>query len=156
VNTGKPQRAYIITGPTSGIGRAMALELAKHGTLILVGRDRRKLDEMQRIIEQKGQQAVSVVCDLADLASVRRAAAEIITLNLHYILPLLAPFIKYWSSPKRAAGVATKILLNESGQTGIYYDDGGLPMVGSSLGRNPKFTDRVVAETRAFLSNAPT
>ena len=81
VNTGKRQRAYIITGPTSGIGRATALELAKHGTLILVGRDRRKLDEMQRIIEQKGQQAVSVVCDLADLASVRRAAAEIITLN---------------------------------------------------------------------------
>ena len=61
VNASKPQRAYIITGPTSGIGRATALELAKHGTLVLVGRDRRKLDEMQRIIEQKGQQAVSVV-----------------------------------------------------------------------------------------------
>jgi NAD(P)-dependent dehydrogenase (short-subunit alcohol dehydrogenase family) len=82
VNTTKPQRAYIITGPTSGIGRATALELAKHGTLVLVGRDRRKLDEMQRIIEQKGQHAVSVVCDLSDIFSVRRAAAEIIALHL--------------------------------------------------------------------------
>ena len=53
-------------------------------------------------------------------------------------------------TPKRAARVGTRILLNESGQTGIYYDDGGLPMVGSPLGRDPKFTDRVVAETRAF------
>jgi len=35
--------AYIITGPTAGIGRATALELAKHGPLVLVGRDRGRL-----------------------------------------------------------------------------------------------------------------
>jgi len=29
-------KAYIITGPTSGIGYATALELAKHGTLYLL------------------------------------------------------------------------------------------------------------------------
>src|SRR5580693_2058697 len=74
--------AYIITGPTSGIGRRTALELAKHGTVILVGRDRGKLDEVQKAIEKKGQRALSVVCDLSDLASVRRAAAEIIALHL--------------------------------------------------------------------------
>jgi NAD(P)-dependent dehydrogenase (short-subunit alcohol dehydrogenase family) len=76
------RKAYIITGPTSGIGRATAFELARHGTVILVGRDRRKLDEVQRIIERKGQHAVPVVCDLSDLRSVRRAAAEIIALPL--------------------------------------------------------------------------
>ena len=65
------RKAYIITGPTSGIGRSTAFELAKHGTVVLVGRDRRKLDEVQKAIEQKGQHAVSVVCDLSDLASVR-------------------------------------------------------------------------------------
>ena len=59
------RKAYIITGPTSGIGRCTALELAKHGTVVLVGRDRRKLAEVQKIIEQKGQHAVSVVCDLS-------------------------------------------------------------------------------------------
>ena len=74
--------AYIITGPTSGIGRYTALELAKHGAVILVGRDRGKLDEVQKTIKRKGQHAVSVVCDLSDLASVRRAAAEIIALQL--------------------------------------------------------------------------
>ena len=37
---------------------------------------------MQKIIEQKGHHAVSVVCDLSDVASVRRAADEILALNL--------------------------------------------------------------------------
>src|ERR1700734_3754836 len=76
------RKAYIITGPTSGIGRCTAFELAKHGTVVLVGRDRGKLAEMQKAIEQKGQRAVSVVCDLSDHASVARAAAEIVALNL--------------------------------------------------------------------------
>ncbi len=76
------RNAYIITGPTSGIGRLTALELAKHGTVVLVGRDRGKLDEVQKTIEQRGQRAVSVVCDLSDFASVRRVAAEIVALNL--------------------------------------------------------------------------
>jgi NAD(P)-dependent dehydrogenase (short-subunit alcohol dehydrogenase family) len=76
------RKATVITGPTSGIGRATALELAKHGTVVLVGRDRGKLDEVRRVIEQGGGHAVSVVCDLSDLGSVRRAAAEIVALNL--------------------------------------------------------------------------
>jgi len=76
------RKAYIITGPTSGIGRRTALEVAKHGTVVMVGRDRGKLKAMQKIFEQKGQQAVSVVCDLSDPASVRRAVAEIIALHL--------------------------------------------------------------------------
>ncbi len=73
---------YIITGPTSGIGRLTALELAKYGAVVLVGRGRGKLDEMQKTIEQDGQHAVSVVCDLSGVASVRRSAAEIVALHL--------------------------------------------------------------------------
>jgi NAD(P)-dependent dehydrogenase (short-subunit alcohol dehydrogenase family) len=292
--------AYIITGPTSGIGRSTALELAKHGTVILVGRDQGKLDEMRKTIERAGHQAVPVVCDLADLASVRRAAAEIIALRLPlaglvsnagimamrptenaqgwdtafatnhlgpfaltealvphlpdgtnvvfvcsgvedpkrrpaviagfrggryisaeasargewqpggsvlpggdayatskqcnlatvlafaretprlrfnavepgfspatglsrdanaflrflstYVLSPLAPFIKYWSTPARAAKVITNAVLNEPGTTGAYYDERGRPMLGSALVRDPEFQDRVVAETRALLS----
>jgi len=75
-------KAFIITGPTSGIGRATALELAKHGTVILVGRNPGKLDELQNVIEQKGQQAVTVVCDISDISSVKRAAQQIIELKL--------------------------------------------------------------------------
>jgi NAD(P)-dependent dehydrogenase (short-subunit alcohol dehydrogenase family) len=292
--------AYIITGPTSGIGLATAFEVAKHGTVVLVGRDPEKLRELQKALEQKAGSAVSVVCDLSDLASVRRAAAEIVALDLpivgllnnagifpmratknalgwdnafatnhigpfvltealiphfpdganvvfvasgvedperkpakmaglrgsRYIsteasargewepggskmpgadayatskqctlatalafarktprlhfnavesgfspatglgrdanvflrflakhaLSLLAPHIKYWSTPKLAAPVIAKVLMNEPGVTGVYYDEKGHPMLGSTLVRDPKFQDRVVAETRVLLS----
>jgi NAD(P)-dependent dehydrogenase (short-subunit alcohol dehydrogenase family) len=298
-----PRKAYIVTGPTSGIGRLAALELAKHGIVVLVGRDRTKLDEMQRLIAQKGQQAVSVVCDLSDVVGARKAAAEITALDLpiagllnnagmrqehptksaqgwdlsfatnhlgpfvlteallphlrdgtnilfvasavedperpmakragfrggryisaeasargewkpggstrpgfdsyattkqctlaaalelarenprlhinaaepgltpatslgrdasgfvrfaaHYILPLLVPFVKSMSTARRAAKLLAKILLDESGKTGVYYDESGRPMPGSALIRDPKFTTRVVAETRALLATVP-
>ena len=299
------RKAYIITGPTSGIGRTTALEVAKHGQIVLVGRDREKLSELQREIERKGHHAVAVVCDLSDIESVWRAAAEIMALRLpivgllnnagimqtrptknalgwdmsfvtnhvgpfaltealtpslpnganvvcvvsavedperkpavavgfrggryisaeasargewklggakrpgfdayatskqamlatvmafaretprlHFnavepglnpttglgggdagafvcflqrfiiplLVPLLMPFIRILSTPKRAARVITKVLMNEPGETGIYYDEVGRPMQGSPLVRDPKFQDRVVAETRALLA----
>jgi NAD(P)-dependent dehydrogenase (short-subunit alcohol dehydrogenase family) len=300
------RNAYIVTGPTSGIGRATALELAKHGLVVLVGRDRRRLDDVEKTIEQNGQPAMSVVCDLSDISSIRRAAAEIIALNLPIagllnnagirqvhasktargwdmtfatnhlgpfaltealaphlldgtnvvfvvsavedperkpakaagfrggryisaeasargewrpggsnqpgfdayatskqailaaamafvretprlrfnavepgltpatglardsgpvvrflatymsplIVPMLMPFMSFLSTPRRAARVLTKILLDESGRTGVYYDEGGDPMLGSPLIRDPEFQERVVAETRALLSTA--
>jgi NAD(P)-dependent dehydrogenase (short-subunit alcohol dehydrogenase family) len=294
-------KAFIITGPTSGIGRATALELARHGTVILVGRNPGKLDELQNIIEQKGQHAVSVVCDISDIKSVEHAAQQIIALKLpiagllnnagimpmkvaksaqgldmtfatNYLGPFLLtdalvphlpdganvlfvssamedperkpvkamgmrggryisveasvrgewkeggskmagvdaystskqcvlasamvfaretqrihfnaiepgitpgtglggndapaffnflfshiityfpPFVKYRSTPDRAAQVITKILTDKSGKTGVYFDEKGDPMVGSTLVQNLKFQDLVVAETRTFLS----
>jgi NAD(P)-dependent dehydrogenase (short-subunit alcohol dehydrogenase family) len=75
-------KAYIVTGPTSGIGYRTALELAKHGTVVLVGRDQGRLDKVRTTIERAGGHAVPVVGDLADLASVRRAAAQITALGL--------------------------------------------------------------------------
>jgi NAD(P)-dependent dehydrogenase (short-subunit alcohol dehydrogenase family) len=301
-------KAYIITGPTSGIGRRTAFELAKHGAVVLVGRDREKLREVQKMVEQKGQHAVSVVCDLSDLASVRRAATEIVALHLPiagllnnagimqmrptknalgwdmtfatnhlgsfaltealaphladgahvlfvasavedperkpavsagfrggryisaqasargewkpggsakpgfdayatskqcilaaamafareaprlsfnavepgfnpttglggsdvgtsvrflqaYIIPLLVPllmpFMKILSTPSRSARVITKILIDASGQTGVYYDERGQPMQGSALVCDSTFQNRVVAETRELLSTVP-
>ena len=68
------------------------------------------------------------------------------------LVPLLMPFLKILSTPKRAARVITKILVDASGQTGVYYDQGGRPWLGSALVRDPAFQDRVVAETRALLS----
>jgi NAD(P)-dependent dehydrogenase (short-subunit alcohol dehydrogenase family) len=300
--------AYIITGPTSGIGRRTALELANHGIVVLVGRDPAKLANVQETIAQQGGRAVSVVCDLSELGSVRRAAAEIAALDLPIacllnnagimqmrptknalgwdmsfatnhlgpfalteallpslpnganvvfivsavedperkpavaagfrggryisaeasargawqpggakkpgfdayatskqailaaamafarenprlhcnaiepglnpttglggsdigafvrflqtfvippIVPLLVPFIKILSTPKRAARVITKILTDATAQSGIYYDEGGRPMQGSALVRDPQFQDRVVAETRALLAAIP-
>jgi NAD(P)-dependent dehydrogenase (short-subunit alcohol dehydrogenase family) len=302
-NNASQGKAYIITGPTSGMGRATALEIAEHGEVVLVGRDPEKLNDLQREIQRKGGSAMSVVCDLSDIASVRRAAAKIVALRLpvvgllnnagimqmrptrnalgwdmtfatdhlgpfvlsevlvphlpdganvvfiasgvedperkpakmagfrggryisaeasargewapggaksvgydayatskqctlatalelarenprlhinavepgfnpgtalgrdanvflrflaKYLFTLLAPHIKYWSTSKRAARVITKVLINESGQTGVYYNDEGHPMLASKLVRDPKFTARVVAETRALLAAIP-
>ena len=61
-----------------------------------------------------------------------RETSVFIRLLLKYVLPLLAPFY-----PKRAARVVTKILINESCQTGRYYDDGRRPMLGSALVCDP-------------------
>jgi NAD(P)-dependent dehydrogenase (short-subunit alcohol dehydrogenase family) len=292
--------AFIITGPTAGIGRATALEVAKHGTLVLVGRDQEKLDALQKVVEQQGGQAAQVRCDVSNIASVRRAVAKIVSLGLpltglvnnaairqlhptrsaegwdmsfatnhlgpfalteallpflpdganivfvasavedperkpakvagfrggrylsaeasgrgewapggslsggfdayatskqctlaaavelarenprlhinavepgfnpgtalgrdanvflrflgKYVLMLLAPHIKYWSTSKQAARVITQVLLNESGATGVYFDEEGQPMQPSTLVRDRNFTARVVAETRSLLA----
>jgi NAD(P)-dependent dehydrogenase (short-subunit alcohol dehydrogenase family) len=74
--------AYVITGPTAGIGRRTALEVARHGTVVLVGRNPAKLADVRSAIDRDGGSAVSVVCDLSDPADARRAAAEIAALDL--------------------------------------------------------------------------
>ena len=71
------------------------------------------------------------------------------------LVPLLMPFMKFLSTPERAARVITKVLIDTSGQTGIYYDEGGHSMLGSTQVRDPKFQDRVVVETRALLAAIP-
>lgn len=296
----KNKKAYIITGPTSGIGYATALELAKHGTVILVGRNRDKLNQVQKTIEEAGQKAVYVVCDISDMKSVQLAAQEITELQfpvvgllnnagimpskaaksaqgwdmtfatnhlgafaltealvpslpdganvvfiasaiedperkpakvmgmkggryisaeasargewkeggsrmagvdayatskqcilasamvfarenrrLHFnavepgitrgtslgaettnavvhflfgqLMAILPPFSKYSSTPKKSAKVITKILTDESGATGVYFDEKGNPMLGSELSRDPRFQKRVVEETRDLL-----
>ena len=101
------RKAYIVTGPTSGIGRASAFELAKHGTIVLVGRDPAKLDDVRKTIERKGQHAVPVVCDLSDMVGVRRAAAEIVALRL----PLVGLVNNAGTSrcePRRPLGAGTR------------------------------------------------
>lgn len=293
-------KTWIITGPTSGIGHRTALELARHGTVVLVGRSKGKLDTVQQEIHARGGRAVSVACDLSDITSARRAAADIAALQLpitgllnnagifptvpftspqgwdgtyatnhlgpfaftealipvlpegahvlfvvsavedptrgpakiagfrgaryisaqasalgewlspggsklpggdayatskqgnlaavlalaretprlrfnavepgfspgsnlgrdanaaarllsKYVLSPIAPLIKYWSTPTRAARVITATLTADNTATGVYYDEKGHPMAGSDQVRDPAFQDRVVTETRALL-----
>lgn len=290
-------KAYIITGPTSGIGLATALELAKYGTVVLVGRNREKLEQVQQLIKD----AIIVVCDISDMRSVKSAAAEIIGLNLpvagllnnagmmsskagrnaqgwdltfatnhlgafsltealvphlpdgcnvlftvsamenpdhkpvkmmgmkggryisaeasakgewkaggakmpgidayatskqcmlaaalafarenpklcfnaiepgitrgtglgaadvnafvHFLfgrlMAIIPPFSRYSSTPAKSAKVIAKVLTDQSGNSGVYYSEKGMPMRGSDLVMDPIFQDRVVAETRALLN----
>lgn len=296
------RKAYVITGPTSGIGYATAFELAKHGTVILVGRNQERLNQLKKDIEKAGQQAVSVICDISDIKSVRHAAQQIIDIQLpiggllnnagimqpkvkkntqgwdmtfatnhlgafaltealaphlpdganvvfiasaiedperkpakimgmkggryisaeasargewkeggtkmvgidayatskqcilascmafarenprlhfnavepgitrgtglgaenvnafvHFLfghlMSIIPPFSKYSSTPKKSAKVIARVLTDQSGKTGIYFDEKGKPMSGSALSRDPKFQQLVVAETRALLRN---
>ena len=66
---------------------------------------------------------------------------------------LLTPFIRILRTPKQAARVIKVIMTDNSEQTGVYYDERGRPMQGSTLVRDPRFQDRVVSETRALLSS---
>jgi NAD(P)-dependent dehydrogenase (short-subunit alcohol dehydrogenase family) len=72
-------RRALVTGVTSGIGEKTALELARHGAeVILAARSEDKLDVTEAHLRRELPDAVlrRVRLDLADLSSVRRAAAE--------------------------------------------------------------------------------
>jgi hypothetical protein len=68
------------------------------------------------------------------------------------VLSPVAPFVKYGSNPRTASRVITGLLTDGSARTGVYFDERGRPMTGSTLVRDPGFSDRVVAETRALLA----
>lgn len=74
--------AWVVTGPTSGIGYRTALELAAYGTVVLVGRNADKLAAVQRQIEDGGGVATPVVAEFADAFSARQAASQVAALDL--------------------------------------------------------------------------
>ena len=108
-------RAYIITGPTSGVGHATALVMAKEGTLVLVGRNLDKLRDVQKAIAKVGGQAVPIVCDMSDLRSVHRAAAEILSLDLKLVGLLNNAGIQNPSVTKTADGWDNTFVTNHIG-----------------------------------------
>ncbi len=71
-----------ITGGGSGIGRAIALELAKQGaTVVVSGRRKDRLDEVASEISARGGRALVAPCDVTDEtvveATVERIVAEL-------------------------------------------------------------------------------
>lgn len=66
----------IITGASSGIGRASALALASEGAnLVLTARRKQRLDELAEMIKANGSQAVSVVGDASEEETATRTIA---------------------------------------------------------------------------------
>ncbi len=58
-----------ITGAGSGIGKALALELASRGSIVAVsGRRASYLEQVAREIESKGGKALAVPCDVTEEA----------------------------------------------------------------------------------------
>lgn len=71
-------KVAVVTGASAGVGRAAALEFARHGYRVgLIARGRRGLEGARREIDELGGQAVVAVADVADPAQVERAADEV-------------------------------------------------------------------------------
>jgi NAD(P)-dependent dehydrogenase (short-subunit alcohol dehydrogenase family) len=77
VEQSKNQPVALVTGATSGIGRATALQLAQEGLSVIVhGRDAARGEATVKEIESAGGQARFVAADLGDAAAVTALAAE--------------------------------------------------------------------------------
>ena len=69
------QKVVFITGASSGIGRALALELGRRGTtLALLARRADALQEIVGEVEKAGGRALALPADVRDAAAVRAAA----------------------------------------------------------------------------------
>lgn len=72
------KKVAIVTGATRGLGWGTALALAKKNFhVVLVGRNRAKLEERKRSLEAEGAEASMVEMDLADTNSVENGISEI-------------------------------------------------------------------------------
>ncbi|WP_329138250.1 SDR family oxidoreductase [Streptomyces sp. NBC_01476] len=68
-------KTALVTGGTSGIGRAVAMKMARRGAhVILTGRDKRRGDEVIAEIDAQGGKARFIAADLANFDDVRRLA----------------------------------------------------------------------------------
>lgn len=67
-----------ITGAGSGIGKALALELAAQGATVAVsGRRQKNLEDVAKEIEQRGGKALPAMCDVTDEDDVQRCVDAI-------------------------------------------------------------------------------
>jgi len=70
-------RVAVVTGGSSGIGRGIALAFARAGAaVVIIARDKRKLDATVADLVAAGGQGAAVSADLGDRAEVERAAAQ--------------------------------------------------------------------------------
>jgi 3-oxoacyl-[acyl-carrier protein] reductase len=72
-------RKALVTGAASGIGRAIALELAREGAdLFLLDIDAENLERVAIQVRQHGVAAITEVCDLVDPAAITRAVESLV------------------------------------------------------------------------------
>lgn len=79
MNTKLNGTTAIITGASSGIGEATAIELAAHGaTVAVVARRKERLDGLVATIEASGGTAVAIEADITDRAQAENAVQTVV------------------------------------------------------------------------------
>ncbi len=77
----------LLTGASGGLGRALAQQLAEEGaSLLLVGRDQKKLAALAIALAGKGGAVATLVVDLNQPADVERLAAEAQRCNIDVLI----------------------------------------------------------------------
>ena len=72
-------KVAVITGASRGLGRAMALALGESGAkLALVGRDKAKLAETQKLAKEKGAESEIFTADVRDEGQVGKLGRDVI------------------------------------------------------------------------------
>lgn len=73
-----PAKIVVVTGASAGVGRATAIEFARHGWRVaLLARGRAGLDGACVDVAHAGGEALAIVTDVADAAQVEAAAEQI-------------------------------------------------------------------------------
>ena len=71
------QSVVLITGASSGIGRALALHYARqHCCVVVTARREALLAELAAALRAEGGEALSLVCDVSDAAQMKAAVAQ--------------------------------------------------------------------------------
>jgi glucose 1-dehydrogenase len=71
-------KSALVTGSSKGIGRAVALELAKGGANVTINysSSRKEAEEVGQLIEQMGSKALLVGCDVSDQEAVEKMVQQ--------------------------------------------------------------------------------
>lgn len=71
------KKVVALTGASSGIGWAAALEFAKRGAdLALIARNAERLEQIKQLVEAEGVRAIALPTDITDPAAVNAAVAQ--------------------------------------------------------------------------------
>ena len=71
-------KTVLITGATSGIGRACAMKFAKNGDrLILTGRNEKRLEEIRKELEDSGTEVLTLAFDVRDKKQAEKLLSEL-------------------------------------------------------------------------------